>query len=447
MASVEDAYARARRGDFSGMEALHAEAPEPTVTAVPANMERLIAAAKSTDWDPLYKAAMIGAGHFEGDTQREIMEAALAGGKAGSESTLEAQIAEAVTRLKVTTEAERRVASEAYAGSEELSWDDLEAAETRWIVSDFIPEEGACFLLARSNLGKTFTYIDMVCRLTQGMTFLGKATRPAKVLIVLGEGKSGFIDRLKAWALHHGKPVEALRPWLSFIDRANLNNDESLGRIAEVADREEVELVVFDTWAATSGVHKEEDNALNAATLNRVKDALPGRALLFVHHPRKAEEDTDRPVMRGAGALYGAAEVVMAMYRDRTFSPSTGEVAEYIALSTEVDHGGKNRVSTTETIRGLHLAEVELPNGEVGRVLDQVTSEAISKEAREVRKYLTRDMSAAEFAQAYPKSRATAYKHLARAVEEGVASKIAGPLDTVLYHPLDRWTGLLGAAA
>jgi len=28
----------------------------------------------------------------------------------------------------------------------------------------------------------------------------------------------------------HGKTAEELRPWLFFIDRANLNNDESLSR-------------------------------------------------------------------------------------------------------------------------------------------------------------------------------------------------------------------------
>lgn len=465
MNAGEDAYKRARAtGDFSGFEEVYGTGdpepePQPEPDAVPddpALIEILKAVARrapavlASNWTPAQKAQFIGAAALPVDEALKVeidAKARADSGMTALDDDMEEQIEATLFAMKVKTEAERRLASENYAGTEELSWDDLEAAETRWLIRDLLPEEGVTFLFARSNIGKTFTYIAMLLHMIFGMTFLGKATRPAKALIVLGEGKSGFIDRLKAWCIRHDKTLDDLKPWLSFIDRANLNNDESLDRITEVAEREGVELVVFDTWAATSGVHKEEDNALNAATLNRVKDALPGRALLFVHHPRKAEEDTDHPIMRGAGSLFGAAEVVMAMYRDRAFNPSSGEAADFLALSTEENHGGKNRVAATETIRGLYLDEVDLANGEVGRVVDQVTSEAISKEAREVRKYLTRDMSAAEFCEVYPKSRATAYKHLAKAMEDGVATKIKGPLDLELYHPVDRWNTLMAVAA
>lgn len=433
---------------WAGERPTPAQAPEPqpTVTPVPENMHRLIAAAKGSGWDPYDQAAMIGAAHFDVDVQVKIMDRARAAGSTAGGSAFETETLNALHLLKVRAEAERRLASEAFSSSVELSWDDLEDAKRDYLVQDLVPCEGVVFLFARSNIGKTFTYLDMACRMATGQEFLGKVTRPAKVLIVLGEGKAGFMGRLKGWLIANEKTADDLRPWLSFIDGANLNNDESLARIKEVAEREAVELVIFDTWAGTSGVHKEDDAALNSETLRRVQMALPSRALMFIHHPRKAEQDTDTPVMRGSGALDGRADVVMSMYRDHKFIPATGERHEFIALSTEAEHNGKNRDAQTETIRGLYLDEVELPSGDMSRVMRQVGSESIRRESRFVREHLTQAMSLNEFIEASAKSKTTAHRYLKFAIEDGVAVKARGPLGTELYEPTQKWAGLLETA-
>lgn len=109
----------------------------------------------------------------------------------------------------------------------------------------------------------------------------------------------------------------------------------------------------------------------DGTTYIRVSLALTirsGATHLVVHHPRKSEEDTDHPILRGSGALDGRADVVMTMYRDRKFLPKTGEKADYMALSTD-DHGGKNRSAATETIQGLYLSEqlqCGVPSGLIG---------------------------------------------------------------------------------
>lgn len=395
----------------------------------------------------LQRSAWIGAMFLPRKANDDVWGEILGATPRGSALMLDADVTKELHRLKVQTEAERRLASENYSGSEELSWDDLEAVTRGWLIQDLVPEDGTVFTVARSNLGKTFSYIDAVCRMAVGLDWLGKTTRPAKVLIVLGEGRAGFMARLHAWMLHHGKTAADLKPYLSFIDRANLNNDESLARIVEVAQRDGVELVIYDTWSATSGVHKEEDNALNSATLNRVRDALPGLTHWFIHHPRKAEEDTDHPVMRGAGSLQGSADVVMTMYRDKGFKPASGESYDFIALSTEAEHNGKNRDAQTETVRGLFLEEVALDNGDVGRVLAQVNSEAISYDSRRVREKLTRPMSANEFILHSGLSKTTAYRALSKAVEEGVAVKEPQPMGPAIYRPTQAWSTLQNTAA
>ncbi|WP_160133124.1 AAA family ATPase [Microbacterium sp. SLBN-146] len=409
-----------------------------------------MSAVLAEDWTPAMKAQMIGASSLPVDEMKSVMQGVLdraATGNTGATEDMEEQVEATLFTMKVKAEAERRLGAELFTGSAELSWDDLDSAHREFIIPGLLTSGGVCVICARSNLGKTYTYLDMACRMACGMPWLGKPTRQAKTLIVLGEGKAGFMSRLQAWMTAHGKTPGDLRPWLFFIDRANLNNDESLSRIREVVEREGIEVVIYDTWAATSGIQKEDDAVLTGMTINRVKDALPEATHLFIHHPRKAEQDTDAPVMRGSGAFEGAADVVMMMYRDRKFIPASGESFEFIALSTEQDHNGKARDGATETIRGLYLDEIELADGSINRVMRLLDSETISKEAREVRRVLTRPMSHAEYAEASGKSRSTAHRYLQAAVADGVVTKAQGPLGMDIYTPTQAWSELLGRAA
>lgn len=329
---------------------------------------------------------------------------------------IRAKTAEAYASEKARTEAKRLIAAETYRGSEELSWDNLHESEQSFIVQDLVPDDGVVFLVAKRNMGKTFAYIDMICSLSFGMPWLGKETRAVKVLVVLGEGRNGFIDRLRAWCNAHKVDLDSLRECLFFVDGANLNNDESIARLREVAEREEVEMILFDTWATVSGAASEDDAAMNSETMRRAESIKPGATLFFIHHPRKSEQDSDHPVMRGSGSLDGRAEVVMTIYRDRKFAPKSGENYEWLALSTDNDHGGKNRTALTETIRGLYLAEHD-----ESAVFTQIEAEAVSKTSRKVSDLLTRPMSAKEYATIAKTTEKTGRRHLDVAVEEGVA--------------------------
>lgn len=398
------------------------------------------------------RAQLIGAQFLEGPARRQVENKVLeqvGAGLTADEEDLEDRISLEVANLRVRTEAERRLASENYSGTTELSWDDLDGAERDYLVKDLVPQDGIVFLVARANIGKTLGYVDMACSMSCGLEWLGKPTKQTKTLIVLGEGKAGFMRRLKAWCESKGQPLDSLKPWLAFIDGGNLNNDESLARIQEVADRHEAELIIFDTWAGTSGVAKEEDNALNATTLNRAQTIREGATLFFVHHPRKAEEKTDAPVMRGASSLFGRADVVMTMYDDKGFIAASGEKYEFIALSTEADHNGKNRDAQTETIRGLYLEEVLVPgDSEATKVFCQLVSESISKNARKVREALTQPMTIREFAEAAKVSESTARRYLKDAVQDGIAVYNAGSgITPDRYAPTQRWTTLQSTAA
>jgi RecA-family ATPase len=336
------------------------------------------------------------------------------------EQEIEARAERLYIEKKAAQLADTRIEAEGFSGSQVLSIDDLKATKNQFIVQDLLPNESIAFLVAISNLGKTFAYVDLICRMIHGMPWLGKETRPIKILIVLGEGKAGFYERLEAWFKFHDLDIEIIRDYLSFIDGANLFNDQSLAKLSEVASQNDCGLIVLDTWAATSGVADENAGSLNSAALNRAMTIKPGATLLFVHHPTKSSEKTDHPDLRGSSALKGRADLVMTMYQDKGFKPSTGESENFIALSTEVAHGGKNRNARTETIRGLYLHETE----DEQKVFLQIESEALSKNAVKVRTFLKGRMTADQLGKAMKKSYTTAKRCLDAAVAEGIALKI-----------------------
>ncbi len=321
---------------------------------------------------------------------------------------------------KAAQVADTRIESESFKGSVELSVDDLKATKSIFLVQDLLPIDSIAFLVGVSNLGKTFAYVDMICHIIHGMNWLGKQTKPIKILVVLGEGKAGFYARLEAWFKFHNLDIEIIRDYLSFIDGANLFNDQSLAKMSEVANREGCELIVLDTWAATSGVPDENAGALNSTAMNRAMTIKAGASLLFVHHPTKTSEKGERPELRGSSALKGRADLVMTMYADPTFKPSSGESGEFIALSTEVTHGGKNRHARTETLRGLYLCETD----DDQKVFMQLESEAISKNALKVRDHLLERMSAEQLGKKMKKSYTSVKRYLDSAIAEGIAVKI-----------------------
>ena len=319
--------------------------------------------------------------------------------------------------LLAEEKAKSRLAAESFSGSTELSLDDLQSTVNDFIVEDLIPVQSIGFIVARSNIGKTFAYVDLACRAIFEKPWLGKKTKRIKVLIVLGEGKAGFYQRLAAWMKFHNQDIEALRTSMFWIDGANLFSDVSIDKIAEVANREQVDLIIMDTWAATSGVVDENAGALNSMALNRAVQIRPQAAFLFIHHPTKTSQDKPNPEMRGSGALKGRADYVLAIYDDKDFNAASGERRDWIALSTEFDHGGKNRNAKTETIRGLYLGDTE----DDQKVFLQVESEALSKKSLLVRDRLNGQMTVLEFAKEIGRSDSTSRRALNTAVAEGVA--------------------------
>lgn len=198
-------------------------------------------------------------------------------------------------------------------------------------------------------------------------------------------------------------------------------------------------MLVFDTWGVFSGTSDENDSAIQARITENAKSIKPDAAIMFLHHPRKGEQDTKSVVMRGSSALDAGADNVWVMYTDRDFTPKMGmpKAHTWIAFTTERESGGKTKDSRPVTHRGLYLK----PVGQ-SVVMAQDKTESISKESAAVRQKLTERMTSAQYAAKFQMSGSTARRHLYKAAAQGVilVEKGNGGAGADIFIPIPSFT-------
>ena len=334
-------------------------------------------------------------------------------------SDFEKVVADKVFEIEARKEAERVVAAKYFKGSRVLTWADLKAAQSTPLVENLVPWEGVTLLVGDSNIGKTFAFIDMACRISLGWKWLGKSTQQANVLFVLGEGKSGFHSRIESWCAFNEVDIDALEPYFSFIDGANLNVDASLETIRSVAEANKSQLIIYDTWAATSGVVDENNAGLTSETVSRVLMSMPDKSHFFSHHPTKASAKSESPIPRGSGSLTGAADLVMTVFHDKNAKKTFGGKDPWLGLSTENAHNGKNRNARTETIRGLRLKSFD----DDRVVFYYEAPEDSKKSLANIKKHLVPGTTVKDYMAKTGLSESQARRELNEAVEVGLALK------------------------
>ncbi|MCS6563438.1 AAA family ATPase [Curtobacterium poinsettiae] len=324
----------------------------------------------------------------EGARQRAALMAAQ------TTDAMSADVERRTQALRAQQEAERLVNATHVPGRGLLTWEDMEDdADVEWFVPHMIPAGATTnMIVGRRNLGKTALYLGACVSVAAGIDFLGSPTRQGTVLFILGEGRQGFMQRVYAYALDNGIDPDTLRDKLHFYDGGSINNDASLDSMADAIADIRPDIVVVDTYSMVAGSADEDKAALANMTLARMRSAAPDSAVLYIHHPRKSDENTEKPVTRGSGALDGAMDVLGTLFVDTKYKPKSGEAQQWLAYSTEGDHGGKNRHGELTTIRGIYLENVSHEhNGKTYEavVVRQDTSGDMSKGEEWVRKNLT----------------------------------------------------------
>ena len=182
-------------------------------------------------------------------------------------------------------------------------WRDMPPPE--FIIEGLIEHGGLSCIIGPPGMGKSSVALDMACHIATGKRWQGRKTLKTKVLYLPGEGLAGAVQRLRAWEAAHGVELDdnlLLGNGIILVQATN----EAWGDIAAYIVRQEIGLVIFDTFARmSSGL--EENSATDVGKAVRRFDKLKDHTnagVCVVHHTAKGAPET----ARGSSALNGALD-------------------------------------------------------------------------------------------------------------------------------------------
>ena len=191
----------------------------------------------------------------------------------------------------------------------------------KWLVQGILPEVGLAVVFGQPGAGKSFIVLDLMLCVAAGKAWCGRRAQLGRTLELVGEGQSGFPDRLRAWRLGNAFPELGSLPALfvesvpALVDAAG---QRSLVETVESCNSDgDLKLVVIETLS--QGLAGEEES--DAKTMSNAVRFLTGLAtkhrlcVLVVHHQRKGEGD-GLMTMRGSSALAAGADAVWHVQGD-----------------------------------------------------------------------------------------------------------------------------------
>lgn len=186
---------------------------------------------------------------------------------------------------------------------------DYQQRETESLVGNLIKKGTTGQIFGPPEAGKSFIALDLALSIATGKDWNGYKCQQGLVVYCVGEGWSGFQNRIKAWGIANGNPDISLfhtsRNVISF-DGTELKAAADDLKLYEQETSHKVALVVIDTLARH--LDGDENNANEISKfINKVdglRDAFPGSSAIIVHHSGHGKENR----ARGSSALRAAMD-------------------------------------------------------------------------------------------------------------------------------------------
>ena len=223
-----------------------------------------------------------------------------------------------------------------------LSIDDLmQQPPPTWMIEGLFEARSVVMLAGPPGSYKSFLAIDWALSIAAGRSWCGRRTMPAKVLYMLGEGKSSMIKRIEAWRYHyHPSVVETQQMLANFrvtFDVAQFAHKSSIDNLLAELEQEDFrpQVVVVDTLARAF-VGMDENSQRDIGMLVESADRLRqlGMTVILLHHTAKNTEFGVK--YRGSSAIMGAMDTAMTMVRE---SAASDRVCLNVSKQKDHDEG------------------------------------------------------------------------------------------------------------
>lgn len=191
-----------------------------------------------------------------------------------------------------------------------LRRDDLmEAPDIEWAIKSVMPSRGLGMVFGLSQVGKSFTTVDMAEALAEGRDWFGCRVKQRSVVYACLEGQHGFKRRVQAWEAHHGRRYSS--NVIFCPDPFDLRSVQDTTDLIELARREAGPgaVVIVDTLnRAAPGMEENGsvDYGLILASAARIEQAVEG-FVCFVGHPGK---DATKGI-RGHSSMFAGLDMVL----------------------------------------------------------------------------------------------------------------------------------------
>jgi hypothetical protein len=285
----------------------------------------------------------------------------------------------------------------------------------KWLIEGLFEVNKLVMLAGPPASFKSFLALDWLLSIATGRSWFGRKCLTAKVLYVLGEGKSGLLSRLSAWAAYNKvSAAELERLKLNFrvtFDVPQMAMKSSVDNM--LADLEDdgfkPEVIVLDTFARSFvglDENSQQDTGLWIESAERLRDL--GYTVIFLHHTAKNTEFGLK--YRGSSAIMGAMDTAITLQRDGTHKTRAfmnvvkqkdhdeGDPMTFQALNvrTSLEDDGSIVLTHVPTLDERFAADERKINGLLMQLVEDASFESDRARARELARQCGLTESAAQ---------------------------------------------------
>lgn len=191
----------------------------------------------------------------------------------------------------------------------------------RWMISEMFEANSLVMVAGPPGSYKSFLVLDWLLCMSCGRDWNNRATEEAKVLYVLGEGRSSLLKRIQTW-MHYNRltPGEKLKLTTNFkvtFEVPQMAQKASVDNMLVSLQGENFQptVIAIDTFARSfvgMDENSQKDVGLWVESADRLRSA--GFTVIFLHHTAKNTEFGVR--YRGSTAILGAMDTAMTLVRE-----------------------------------------------------------------------------------------------------------------------------------